>query len=117
MSLDIILLAVLGGLANAGLLFLVALGLTLIFGVMGILNVAHGSLYAFGGYMAATLVLWAMKLGQAPTLVLVAALFGSALIVGAILGSVLEIGLLRRVQDKDPVLQLLVTFGAFLILE
>src|SRR3712207_5452037 len=103
MSLDIVLLAVVDGLAYAGLLFLVALGLTLIFGVMRILNVAHGALYAFGGYMAATMVLWATKLGQAPTLVLVAALFGSALIVGAVLGAALEIGLLRPVQDKDPV--------------
>ena len=117
MSLDTILLAVVDGLSYAGLLFLVALGLTLIFGVMGILNVAHGSLYAFGGYMAATLVLWATDLGQAPTIFLVAALFGSALIMGGVLGAALEIGLLRRVQDKDPVLQLLITFGAFLILE
>jgi branched-chain amino acid transport system permease protein len=117
MSLDTILLAVVDGLSYAGLLFLVALGLTLIFGVMGILNVAHGSLYAFGGYMAATLVLWATDLGQAPTIFLVAALFGSALIVGGVLGAALEIGLLRRVQDKDPVLQLLITFGAFMILE
>jgi branched-chain amino acid transport system permease protein len=116
-SLDTILLAVVDGLSYAGLLFLVALGLTLIFGVMGILNVAHGSLYAFGGYMAATLVLWATGLGQAPTLVLVAALFASALAMGGVLGAALEIGLLRRVQDKDPVLQLLITFGAFMILE
>src|SRR5215204_5362956 len=70
MSLDIILLAVVDGLSYAGLLFLVALGLTLIFGVLGIKNVAHGSLYAFGGYMAATLVLWATDLGQAPTIFL-----------------------------------------------
>jgi branched-chain amino acid transport system permease protein len=46
MSLDTVLLAIVDGLSYAGLLFLVALGLTLIFGVMGILNVAHGSLYA-----------------------------------------------------------------------
>src|SRR5829696_994222 len=117
MSLDTVLLAIVDGLSYAGLLFLVALGLTLIFGVMGILNVAHGSLYAFGGYMAATLVLWATDLGQAPTIFLVAALFGSALIMGGVLGAALEIGLLRRVQDKDPVLQLLITFGAFMILE
>ena len=53
MNLDVILLAVVDGLSYAGLLFLVALGLTLIFGVMGILNVAHGSLYAYGGYPGA----------------------------------------------------------------
>jgi branched-chain amino acid transport system permease protein len=58
MSADILLLALVDGLSYAGLLFLVALGLTLIFGVMGILNVAHGALYAFGGYAAATFVGW-----------------------------------------------------------
>ena len=114
---DILLLAVVDGLSYAGLLFVVALGLTLIFGVMGILNVAHGSLYAFGGYLAATLVGWAAGLGQPPALVLVALLFAAALIVGAVLGTVLEVGLLRRVENKDPVLQLLITFGAFLILD
>src|SRR3954451_8937328 len=104
MSLDIILLAVVDGLAYAGLLFLVALGLTLIFGVMGILNVAHGALYAFGGYTAATFIQAAMSAGDAPTPLLVAILFIAAVLVGVILGSILEIGLLRRVQDKDPIL-------------
>jgi len=56
MTADLLLLALADGFSYAGLLFLVALGLTLIFGVMGILNVAHGSLYAFGGYTAATFV-------------------------------------------------------------
>jgi branched-chain amino acid transport system permease protein len=117
MSFDIILLALVDGISYAGLLFLVALGLTLIFGVMGILNVAHGALYAFGGYLASTLVTWAMSTGQAPTVVVVLALLVSAIIVGAVLGAALEIGLLQHVQHKDPILQLLITFGAFLILE
>ena len=117
MSADIILLALVDGVSYAGLLFLVALGLTLIFGVMGILNVAHGALYAFGGYLASTLVQWAMTTGQAPTAVLIAALVLAAILVGAVVGGALEIGLLRHVQDKDPILQLLITFGAFLVLE
>ncbi len=117
MNVDILLLALVDGLSYAGLLFLVALGLTLIFGVMGILNVAHGALYAFGGYTAATFIVWATALGSAQTPMLVAALFLAALLVGLVLGTILEVGLLRRVQDKDPILQLLVTFGAFLILE
>jgi branched-chain amino acid transport system permease protein len=116
-SLDIILLALVDGVSYAGLLFLVALGLTLIFGVMGILNVAHGALYAFGGYLASTLVQWAMASGQAPTVIIVAALLASAIVIGAVLGSILEIGLLRHVQDKDPILQLFITFGAFLMLD
>lgn len=116
MTIDLLILAAADGFSYAGLLFLVSLGLTLIFGVQGILNVAHGSLYAFGGYTAATLAIWAAE-KQAPTWVLLAALVLAALVVGAILGGILEIGLLRRVQDKDPVLQLLVTFAAFLIFE
>jgi branched-chain amino acid transport system permease protein len=117
MNADLVLLAIADGLSYAGLLFLVALGLTLIFGVMNILNVAHGSLYAFGGYTASTLVAWAMKDGGSSTPVLLAALVVAALVVGVVLGCVLEIGLLRRVEKRDPVLQLLVTFGAFMILE
>ncbi|MBI5790038.1 MAG: branched-chain amino acid ABC transporter permease [Rhodocyclales bacterium] len=116
MTLDLLILAAADGFSYAGLLFLVSLGLTLIFGVQGILNVAHGSLYAFGGYTAATLAIWATE-KQAPTWVLLAALVAAALLVGVVLGGILEIGLLRRVQDKDPVLQLLVTFAAFLIFE
>ncbi len=116
MSFELLMLAAADGFSYAGLLFLVSLGLTLIFGVQGILNVAHGSLYAFGGYTAATLAIWAAE-KQAPTWVLLAALVVAALVVGVILGGILEIGLLRRVQDKDPVLQLLVTFAAFLIFE
>ena len=117
MNLDLLLLALADGLSYAGLLFLVALGLTIIFGVMNILNVAHGSLYAFGGYTAATLVIWATRSGEAPTLLLLASLLAAALVVGIVLGVVLEVGLLRRVQDKDPVLQLLITFAAFMIFE
>jgi branched-chain amino acid transport system permease protein len=118
MSLDVVLLALVDGVSYAGLLFLVALGLTLIFGVLGILNVAHGALYAIGGYLASTLVKWAVSsAGGAPAIVVIAALFVSAIVVGAVLGGVLELGLLRFVQDKDPILQLLITFAAFLILE
>jgi branched-chain amino acid transport system permease protein len=100
----------------SALLFLVALGLTLIFGVMRIINIAHGSFYAWGGYAAATLGAALVKFGWSPMLAL-PALFVAALLVGALLGSVLEIGLLRRILDKDPILQLLVTFAAFMVLE
>jgi len=116
MPIDLILLATLDGISYAALLFLVALGLTLIFGVMRILNVAHGSLYACGGYMAATLGLWITQ-HNSPAWLALPALFLAAIVVGGLLGSILEIGLLRRILDKDPILQLLVTFAAFMILE
>lgn len=116
MTLDLLLLALADGISYAGLLFMVSLGLTLIFGVMGIVNVAHGALYAFGGYTAATFVLWAVRF-EPSTLTLLSCLLAAALLVGAVLGAVLEIGLLRRVQDRDPVQRLLITFAAFMVLE
>jgi branched-chain amino acid transport system permease protein len=116
MTFDLLLLALADGFSYAGLLFLVALGLTMIFGVMGIVNVAHGSFYAFGGYTAATIALWLVE-RQAPTFVLLGGLLVAAVVVGVILGTAVEAGLLRRVQDKDPILQLLVTFAAFMIFE
>ena len=115
MSGSLIVLALLDGLTQAALLFLVALGLTLIFGVMRILNVAHGSLYAFGGYAAAT-VGKLIANGQSIPLSLLALLLG-ALVVGLILGAVIEIGLIRRILHLDPVMQLLATFAVFMILE
>ena len=115
MSRDIFILAMLDGMSYAGLLFLVALGLTFIFGVVRILNVAHGSLYAFGGYGSASLGLW---LGQGPesAVTSVLLLVTGAIAVGIVLGTVLML-LLRQFQDRDPILQLLVTFGAFMMFE
>ena len=115
MNASLIVLALLDGVTQAALLFLVALGLTLIFGVMRILNIAHGSLYAFGGYAAAT----AGSLignGQSIPLSLLALLLG-ALVVGLILGAVIEMGLVRHILTLDPVMQLLATFAVFMILE
>src|SRR5262245_54244360 len=116
MNASLIILALMDGVSSAASLFLVSLGLTLIFGVMRILNVAHGSLYAWGGYFAATLGLAIGTLGLPAGLAL-PALFVAALVIGTLLGTVLEFGLLRRILDKDPILQLLVTFAAFMVLE
>ncbi|MDO8717444.1 MAG: branched-chain amino acid ABC transporter permease [Polaromonas sp.] len=109
-------LALMDGVSYAALLFLVALGLTLIFGVMRILNIAHGSLYAWGGYFAATLGVGITHFGLSPLLGL-PALFVAAIVIGVFLATVLEFALLRRILDKDPILQLLVTFAAFMVLE
>lgn len=116
MNAGILALALMDGVSYAALLFLVALGLTLIFGVMRILNVAHGSLYAWGGYFAATLGLAITKF-MLPAWLALPALLVAAVLVGALLGTVLEFALLRRILDKDPILQLLVTFAAFMVLE
>jgi branched-chain amino acid transport system permease protein len=116
MDASLIALALMDGVSYAALLFLVALGLTLIFGVMRILNIAHGSLYAWGGYFAATLGL-AITRFALPAWLALPALFAAALVIGGLLGTVLEFALLRRILDKDPILQLLVTFAAFMVLE
>jgi branched-chain amino acid transport system permease protein len=116
MNAGLVALALMDGVSYAALLFLVALGLTLIFGVMNILNIAHGSLYAWGGYLAATFGIAITQHGW-PAALGLPLLFAAALLVGLVLGSVLEIGLLRRILDKDPILQLLVTFAAFMMLE
>lgn len=104
------------GLVYAAYLFIVAIGLTLIFGVMKILNVTHGSFYAFGAYGAATAVGiysaadWPAALGFLFMLA-----FGMA--IGLIMGIILERGLLRLVYGRDEVVVVLVTYATFLILE
>lgn len=115
MTIDTILLALIDGVSYGGLLFLVALGLTFIFGVVHVLNVAHGSLYAFGGYAAASMGIWFAQ-GEDSLFLSLLALVAGAAIVGLVLGYTLML-LLRRFRDRDPVIQLLVTFGAFMILE
>jgi branched-chain amino acid transport system permease protein len=94
-----------------------SLGLTLIFGVLGVLNIAHGSLYAFGGYTAASITSFVMRHDLASTPVLFLVLLVAAVVVGVVMGLLLEVCLLRYFQNKDPVLQLLVTFAAFVMFE
>jgi branched-chain amino acid transport system permease protein len=104
------------GLVYAAYLFIVAIGLTLIFGVMRILNVAHGSFYAFGAYGAATAVGiytngdWPAALGFLFMIIF-------AMAIGLVMGVVLERGLLRLVYGRDEVVVVLVTYATFLILE
>jgi branched-chain amino acid transport system permease protein len=104
------------GLVYASWLFIVAIGLSLIFGVMKILNVAHGAFYAFGAYGAATLVGLYFKAGL-PVAGGFAAMLLAAVLIGLVLGSIIERGLLRRVYGRDEVIVVLVTYAAFLILE
>jgi branched-chain amino acid transport system permease protein len=109
-------LAALDGLSYAAAVFMVAVGLNLVFGVLRVLNIAHGSLYAIGGYAAASLGLFLASVGL-PAWLSYPALVVSAALVGLLLGPPIERLLLRRMQDHEPVLQLLVTFALFMILE
>ena len=97
-------------------LFLMAAGLTLIYGVMRILNIAHGSLYALGAYAAASLGGAWIAAGYPPAgtyLMLLAAV----LLVGLVTGPLIERGLLKWMYGKDEIVLLLITYAAFLMLE
>jgi len=104
------------GLTYASWLFIVALGLTLVFGVLKILNIAHGGFYALGAYAAATFVGWFSAMQFAPSWSLVALLL-AAVAVAALVAPLTERGLLRAFYGRDEVLLVLVTYALFLILE
>ena len=104
------------GLTYASWLFIVALGMTLVFGVLKILNVAHGSFYALGAYAAASFVGWGASLKWAPAFSLVAMLL-AAVAVALLVAPLLERTLLRFFYGRDEVLLVLVTYALFLILE
>jgi branched-chain amino acid transport system permease protein len=106
---------VVDGLADAALIFFVAVGLTLVFSVMRILNVAHGSFYALGAYASVVIGLWLTGRGG-PVLGL-AALVISPVLIAVLLGPLIERTLLRWTYGRPEALQILVTFGLFLILE
>jgi branched-chain amino acid transport system permease protein len=104
------------GLVYAAYLFLVGVGLSLIFGVMKILNVAHGSFYAFGAFAAATAVGVYVEAGLPDAAGFVVMIL-FAMAIGAVLGIVLERAVLRTVYGRDEIVIVLVTYAVFLILE
>ena len=95
----------LNGMQLGMLLFLLAAGLTLIFGIMDLVNLAHGSLYMMGAYFAATFVAWTGSF-----------VLGAVLALGAtlLLGIVLEFTALRHLYGRDHLDQVLATFGLIL---
>src|SRR6188472_4632836 len=95
----------LNGLQFGLLLFLLAAGLTLVFGIMDFVNLAHGSLYMMGAYFAATFVAWTGNF-----------LLGALLALGAtlLLGIVLEFTALRHLYGRDHLDHVLGTFGLIL---
>jgi branched-chain amino acid transport system permease protein len=103
---QLILEQALNGLQFGLMLFLLAAGLTLVFGIMDMINLAHGSLYMVGAYVAATV---AGRSGSFPVAVLVA--MGAT----ALLGALLEVAVLRRLYRRDHLSQVLATFALILI--
>ena len=112
---SILVVQVLNSLFYASVLFLIAAGLSLIFGVMRIVNLAHGSLFAVGAYIAAWMVGRAIAMGV-PVVWLLLLMPVAALAV-ALIGIVIEPLLLRPFYRRAEEYQLLVTFGLLLILE
>jgi branched-chain amino acid transport system permease protein len=104
------------GLVFSSYLFMVAVGLTVIFGVMKILNVTHGAFYAFGAYMSATLI-GAYYKTDLPEYGGFLAIFAAAIIIGVVLGVILERGLLQFLYHRDEHIIVLATFAMFLVLE
>ena len=112
MNLSALLVQLANGLAGASSLFLVAAGLSLIFGVTRIVNFAHGSLYMLGAYIAYSLI---GRLGATVAGYWLAVL-AAALAVGAV-GVLIEVVLLRRIYGAPELLQLIATFGVVLIVK
>ena len=109
---DFLVVQALTGLAGAASLFLVAAGLTVIFGVTRVVNFSHGSLFMLGAYIAWSIL---TRLPRDPVWFAVGCL-GAACATGG-LGVLLEITLLRRLYRTPELLQLLATFGVVLIVQ
>src|SRR6185295_12143754 len=88
------------------MLFLLAAGLTLVFGIMDMINLAHGSLYMIGAYLMASLAQATGSYWMALPL---------ALIATGLIGAALEISLLRKLYERDHLTQVLATFAIILI--
>ena len=107
MQFEFLLEQVVNGLVLGGYYLLIALGLSLIFSVGGVVNLAHGAFYALGAYISLEITKY---LGFGPAAVL-------SPVAVAMLGILFERFLLRRFYAADPILSLLVTFGLAMIAE
>ena len=108
MDTAIFLIQVLNGIQYGLLLFLVASGLTLIFGIMGIINLAHGSFYMIGAYLAFSLTRQIGNFWLA---------LAAGIVVAVLLGMLLEWLVMRFLYDRDHLYQVLLTYGLILIFE
>jgi branched-chain amino acid transport system permease protein len=106
MDFTLLLIQTLNGVQYGLLLFLIASGLTIIFGIMGVINLAHGSFYMIGAYMALTFTQWT------------GSIFGAVLLgvpLAVVLGLVVERLFIVHLYKRDHLQQVLLTFGLILI--
>jgi branched-chain amino acid transport system permease protein len=115
MDFPFILTQALSGLANASALFVIASGLTLVFGVTRIVNFAHGSFFMLGAYLGVTIVPWLLDYGYSLPVFILGVLL-TAVIVGLI-GVAMEVVILRRIYHAPELFQLLATFGVVLMIQ
>ncbi len=107
------------GLSKSAIYVMIASGLTLVFGLMGVLNFAHGSLTMIGAYLGGLVMVLAVT-GASGTVSRFAFFLVAVLLVfGALsaLGGVIEVGLIRPLYDRPPIYQILLTFGVTLVLD
>jgi branched-chain amino acid transport system permease protein len=104
--LDVILSQIAAGLVLGGLYVLIAIGLSIIFGLLGIVNFAHGNFFALGAYFAVSLY----QFFGWPAVVLAPLLVG-------VVGMIVELTLIRQLYDKEPLVSLIITFALALMIE
>lgn len=110
---------IVNGLAKAALYILIASGLTMIFGLMGVLNFAHGSMTMYGSYLGGLVLVFLIGSG-AGTFTGIGLFFVAVVVTFGLLaaiGGVLEYGLVRKLYDRPPTAQILLMFGVLLIME
>jgi branched-chain amino acid transport system permease protein len=115
MSFSFLLVQMLNGLASAASLFIIASGLTIVFGVTRIVNFAHGSLYMLGAYFAVTIVPRLLAVSETLPMFVLGILL--AAILAGVAGVLIEVMLLRRIYRAPELLQLLATFAVVLIVQ
>jgi branched-chain amino acid transport system permease protein len=112
----LITIIVFDALSYGATLFLLSIGLTVVFGVLRILNISHGGIYALGAYMGTWLALWVLGEKFSPWMTYPALLLG-AIFIGITVGPIIERVFLRRIYGADMHIQLLLTFSILLILD
>ncbi|MDY6765541.1 MAG: branched-chain amino acid ABC transporter permease [Halobacteria archaeon] len=110
---------IINGLAKSALYIMIASGLTLIFGLMGVLNFAHGSLTMIGAYLGGLIMVLTVT-GATSDITRIAIFFGGVALVFSLLvllGGAIEVSMIRPLYDRSPIYQILLTFGLTLIID
>ena len=113
---SLITIIIFDALSYGATLFLLSIGLTVVFGVLRVLNISHGGIYALGAYMGTWLALLVLGEKFSPWMTYPALILG-ALFIGLTVGPIIERVFLRRIYGADMHIQLLLTFSILLILD